>query len=98
MKKVLTTKVIGSSSSRWFGYIHLASKDDVEKCIQALHQTELHGKKIYVDRVSSFDIILIIWFITCQASIHLKYKRLPLVGEDSFIDLYELVHFSFHWT
>ncbi|CAF5213485.1 unnamed protein product, partial [Rotaria magnacalcarata] len=48
--KVLTTKVIGSSSSQWFGYIHLATSDDVEKCIQALHQTELHGKKIHVDR------------------------------------------------
>ncbi|CAF1052738.1 unnamed protein product [Adineta ricciae] len=48
--KVLTTKVIGSSSSQWFGYITLATPDDVEKCINALHQTELHGKKIYVDR------------------------------------------------
>ncbi|CAF2473493.1 unnamed protein product [Rotaria sp. Silwood2] len=50
--KVLTTKVIGSSSSQWFGYIHLATPDDVEKCIHTLHQTELHGKKIHVDRVS----------------------------------------------
>ena len=40
-----------SSSSQWFGYITLATPDDVEKCIQALHQTELHGKKIHVDRV-----------------------------------------------
>jgi hypothetical protein len=49
--KVLTTKVIGSSSSQWFGYINLATPDDVQKCINVLHQTELHGKKIYVDRV-----------------------------------------------
>ncbi|CAF3585946.1 unnamed protein product, partial [Adineta steineri] len=48
--KVLTTKVIGSSSSQWFGYINLTTPDDVEKCIKALHQTELHGKKIHVDR------------------------------------------------
>ena len=48
---MLTTKVIGSSSSQWFGYINLTTPDDVQKCINALHQTELHGKKIYVDRV-----------------------------------------------
>ncbi len=52
--------MIGSSSSQWFGYINLATPDDVEKCINALHQTELHGKKIFVDRVSSSNYISII--------------------------------------
>ncbi|CAF4655738.1 unnamed protein product [Rotaria sp. Silwood1] len=80
--KVLTTKVIGSSSSQWFGYIHLATREDVEKCIQALHQTELHGKKIYVDRQQQLHRIL-----------HFNFTRIVLIGFlKKFDNIYEQSH------
>ena len=42
-----------SPGSRCYGFVTMASPDQATKCIQNLHQTELQGRMVSVERVSS---------------------------------------------
>lgn len=54
--KVVGAKVVTNAitpGTRCYGYVTMFSSEDAAKCIQHLHRTELHGRVISVDRVSS---------------------------------------------
>ena len=54
--KVIGAKIVTNArtpGARCYGYITMATTDDATKCIGNLHRTELHGRIINVERVSS---------------------------------------------
>ena len=38
---------------RCYGFMSMSSADEMTKCIQHLHRTELHGRMISVERVTA---------------------------------------------
>jgi RNA recognition motif-containing protein len=53
--KVVAAKVVTNQKipgQKCYGYVTMATVEDVEKCVEKLHRSELHGKIITVERVS----------------------------------------------
>ena len=42
-----------SPGAKCYGFVTMATTEEASKCIQHLHRTELHGKMISVERVST---------------------------------------------
>ena len=42
-----------SPGAKCYGFVMMTSTEEASKCIQHLHRTELHGRMISVERVSS---------------------------------------------
>ncbi|CAG5117653.1 unnamed protein product [Candidula unifasciata] len=54
--KVVAAKVVTNARSpvsRCFGLVTLSSADDATKCVQQLHHTEFHGRKISIERAQT---------------------------------------------
>lgn len=57
--QVVGAKVVTNArtpGARCYGYVTMGSSEDASKCIQHLHRTELHGRLISVERVSTLSM------------------------------------------
>ena len=68
--QVIGAKVVTNArtpGARCYGYVTMATSEDASKCIQHLHRTELHGRMISVERVSSSlsSVLYLMYWMLC---------------------------------
>lgn len=49
--------------ARCYGFVTLSSAEDANRSIENLHQTELHGRIISVERVSIYILFILVFLL-----------------------------------